>query len=129
MLSSGSSGQHDISQVIIPSYTASSRLTASRILNIFVITQFVFLVILHTVCMVVLGKKQDELVTKFRDRVSGMEDHCVLFINVESDAPEEDQWMFANKNCELVIHGSQALTGCASLMVIFLGVRTILYKK
>ena len=137
MLSSGSSGEHEVSQVIIPSYR-SSRLNASRILNILMITLFAFVIVLHSVCVVVLEKKHNELVDKFRDHVPNIEDNCVLFINSvpvgSGFASADGQWgswrgLTNNTQCDIVIRGSEALTGCALFMMVFLGIRTVLYKK
>lgn len=134
MLSSGSSGEHEVSQVIIPSYR-SSRLTASRILNIFVITLFALVIVLHSVCVIVLEKKHDELVDEFHDHVSNIEDNCILFITSipagSGIASGDGQWELTDNNnyCDVVIRGSEALTGCALFMMIFLGIRTVLYKK
>ena len=132
MLSSGSSGEHEVSQVIIPSYR-SSRLTAGRILNIFMITLFAFVIILHSVCVVVMERKHDELVDKFGDHVPDIERNCILFISSVPDgsglASGDGQWGLNNNYCRLVIRGSEALTGCASFMIILLGIRTVLYKK
>ena len=133
MLSSGSSGEHEVSQVIIPSYRGS-RLTASRILNILTITLFAFVIVLHSVCVVVLEKKQNELLDKFRDHVSDIEGNCILFITSvpvgSGFASADGQWELTNNtHCEIVIRGSEALTGCALFMMVFLGIRTVLYKK
>ena len=122
-----SSGEHEISQVIIPSYR-SNRVTVGRILNIFMITLFAFVIILHSVCVVVLEKKHDELVDKFRDHVADIEDNCILFISSVPHGSGGGQWHSSNY-CNLVIRSSEALTGCALFMIIFLGIRTVLYKR
>ena len=120
---SSGSGEYGPSQVIIPP-VKSNLLSTSRVLDIFMITLFTFVVILHIICFVMLERKHAELVDKFRDNVTDIEDHCILFIT-----HNDNQWLLVNNNCDLVIRGSEALTGCASIMIILLGVRSVLFKK
>ena len=83
--------------------------------------------------MIVLEKKRDELVDEFHDHVPNIEDNCILFITSipagSGLASGDGQWELTNNNCDVVIRGSEALTGCALFMMIFLGIRTVLYKK
>ena len=123
---SGSSGE-SISRAIIPSNKSrkNALLTTDRILNIFMIALFSFLIIAHVVCLVILKEKHDELVHKFRDDVANIEDNCILFIDYENG-----QWKLVNNtSCDFVIRSSGTLIACASFMIMFLVIRTALFKK
>ena len=123
---SGSSGE-SISRAIIPSNKSrkNALLTTDRILNIFMIALFSFLIIAHVVCLVILKEKHDELVHKFRDDVANIEDNCILFIDYENG-----QWKLVNNtSCDFVIRSSGTLIACASFMIMFLVIRTALFRK
>ena len=123
---SGSSGE-SITRAIIPSNKSrkNSLLTTDRILNIFMIALFSFLIIAHVVCLVILKEKHDELVQKFRDGVANIENNCILFIDYENG-----QWKLVNNtSCDFVIHSSETLIACASFMIMFLVIRTALFRK
>ena len=82
--------------------------------------------------VVILERKHDELVDKFGDHVPDIERNCILFIASLPDGSglaSGGQWELNNNYCHLIIRSSEALTGCASFMIIFLGIRTVLYKK
>ena len=122
-----SSSDYNTSQAIIPSGRSYGgyHVTADRIINIFMIALFAFVILAHVVCLVVLEEKHDELARKFQDGVATIHYNCILFISYEND-----QWALTNSSsCDLVIHGSEALTGCASFMIIFLVIRSVLFKK
>lgn len=124
---SSSSGDY-INQPIIPSGRSrgNNLVTADGITNIFVIVLFAFVILAHVVCLIVLQEKREELTDKFQDDIDHVQDNCILFINNY----ENDQWALTNStSCDLVIHGSEALSGCASFMIIFLVIRSVLFKK
>ena len=55
------------------------------------------------------------------------ERNCILSVMDGSGLASGDaQWRLNNNYCRLVIRGSEALTGCASFMIMFLGIRTVL---
>ena len=121
-----SSSDYNASQSILPSgrFHGGYRVTADQIIHIFMIT-FGFVILAHVVCLVVLEEKHNELERKFQDDVSIIQYNCILFISYEND-----QWTLTNStSCDLIIHSSEALTGCASFMIIFLVIRSVLFKK
>lgn len=97
----------------------------NRVINLLVIVLFVFIIILHIVCLSVVVAKNDEIVDKFdpqREVITDDDDVCVFFID---DAhPVGD-----SRACDLVIYGSGVLIVSALLMIILLVIRTVLYMR
>ena len=102
------------------------------LVNIFLIVLFAVATILHIVCLAVMVEKHNELVYKFSDHYN-VEKSCILFVHYVylqyggDEVVLEIHWV--NNNCNLVIYGSAVLAGCALLMIIFIAMRTLLFKK
>jgi len=102
----------------------SSPLTANRMVNLLLMVSYGVSIVLNMVCLVVMVIKHKELVDKFGSNNQGDEELCVLFMNKEGQTLK-----FTNNKCHLVIYGSAALAGCAFLMMVFLLIRTLLFRK
>lgn len=104
--------------------------TIDRLVNICLMPLFVAAIILHVVCLSVLAAKHEELKDKFSGDggLENVEKSCILFVDYDVDDPlQPPKWV--NNKCHLVIYGSGTLAGCALLMIIFLAIRTLLFKK
>lgn len=107
-------------------------ITTSRVTNVFLMVWYVVAIVLHVVCLSVIAAKHNELVDKFSDDKYGDEYNdwvkkgCILFIDYDEKS-NEINWV--NNRCNIVIYGSAALGGCALLMIAFLIVRTLLFRK
>ena len=106
----------------------------SGVVNLFLIFLYGAVVILHIVCLAVMAAKRNEIVGKFKDdpyfQYHNVKEGCILFFKYDGSDPNTgDQIKWVNNKCHLVIYGSGALGGCALLMVVFLILRTILFRK
>jgi len=103
-------------------------ITASRMVNMLLIVLYGVSIVFNITCLVVLVIKHNELVDKFGSEFSDEEtsDWCVLFMNYDKD---DQSLKYHNNKCHLVIYGSAALAGCAFLMMMFLLIRTLLFRK
>ena len=106
----------------------ASPITISRVINLFLMFLFAAVVVLHVVCLAVMAAKHNEIVDKlsiededYNDNIKGS---CILFVDYDG---KYIKWV--NNKCHLVIYGSGALGGCALLMIVFLILRTILFRK
>ena len=111
-------------------------ITVSRVTNLFLMFLYGALVVLHVVCLAVLAAKRNEIVGKFEDdpyyQYYNVKESCILFFNYGGgggDPNTADQIKWVNNKCHLVIYGSGALGGCAILMIVFLIIRTLLFRK
>jgi len=102
----------------------SSSLTTSRMVNLLLIASYGVSIVFNIVCLVVMVIKHNEMVDKIGSNYQGEEEWCILFMNKEGQTLK-----FHNNKCHLVIYGSAALAGCAFLMMIFLLIRTLLFRK
>jgi len=82
-------------------------------------------IVFNITCLVVLVIKHNEIADKFGSD-SDKSEWCVLFMDYNKD---DSRIKFHNNKCHLVIYGSAALAGCAFLMIIFLLIRTMLFRK
>ena len=99
--------------------------STSRIINVTLIVLLVFIIIFNYVCLSVVVAKNYEMVDKFDPQHEVTEDDddvCIFFIN--DDHPVGDTGA-----CDVVIYGSGVVIITALLMMAFLVIRTILYKK
>ena len=105
-----------------------SWITISKLVNVFLIVLFAIAIILHIVCLSVMAAKHNELVDKFSgdQGLYNVEKSCILFVNYDANG-NEIHWV--NNKCHLVIYGSAVLAGCALLMIIFIAMRTLLFRK
>ena len=102
-------------------------ITFSRVINLVLIFLFAAVVVLHVVCLAVMAAKHNEIVDKLsdeQDRGDDIKGNCILFMNYD-----ERHVKWVNNKCHLVIYGSGALGGCALLMILFLIMRTLLFRK
>jgi len=99
-------------------------ITASRIVNMLLVVLFGVSIVFNITCLVVLVIKHNELVDKFGSDYEGEEEWCILFMNKEGNSLK-----WHNNKCHLVIYGSAALASCAFLMMIFLFIRILLFRK
>ena len=54
----------------------------------------------------------------------------MLFFNYDGRDPNgPDRIKWVNNKCHLVIYGSGALGGCALMMIVFLMMRILLFRK
>ena len=109
-------------------------ITISRVINLFLMLLYGALVVIHVVCLAVMAAKRNEIVKKFEDdpyyRYRHVKEGCILFFNYDGkDANGYDQIKWVNNKCHLVIYGSGTLGGCALLMIVFLMMRTLLFRK
>ena len=118
--------QGDIEDLAVP---RARPITFSRITNVFLMFWYAALLVIHVVCLAVLAAKHSELVNKFKDDpVYNIKESCILFIDYNGDSNNPNvNWV--NNKCHLVIYGSGALGGCALLMILFLTMRTLLFRK
>ena len=125
-------GQGDIEDLAVP---RARPITLSRITNVFLMFWYAALLVIHVVCLAVLAAKHSELVDKFNNdpayKVNHIKESCILFIDYNHDNGDSNNpsvnWV--NNKCHLVIYGSGALGGCALLMILFLTMRTLLFRK
>ena len=107
--------------------------TTSRMINSFLMFLYGFVLLIHIVCLAVMAAKRDELVKKFQDdqyyQYYNIKESCLLFVDYDGIENGVDQINWVNNKCHLVIYGSGALGGCALLMIVFLMIRTLLFRK
>jgi len=103
-------------------------LTSSRMVNLLLIMLYGVSIVFNITCLVVMVIKHNEIADKFGSSVpdSDKSEWCILFMDYNKD---ELSVKFHNNKCHLVIYGSAALAGCAFLMMIFLLIRTMLFRK
>ena len=100
-------------------------ITISRVINLFLMFLFAAVIVLHIVCLAVMAAKHNEMVDKLSNEYyANIKGSCILFVNYDG---QNIKWV--NNKCHLVIYGSGALGGCALLMIVFLILRTILFRK
>jgi len=119
-------GQTDLSAI----KERRNSLTTGRMVNLLLIMLFGVSIIFHIVCLAVMVAKHNELVDKFDpDNLDDDNDEwCVLFMDYD-DSQAQPTIKFKNNKCHVVIYGSAALAGCAFLMIIFLLLRTAIFRK
>ena len=93
----------------------------SSMIDVILIVLFFFLVALHIVCLAVVVAKNHEIVDKFDPQHKMVPDDHVCLFSIDDDHPIGD-----TGSCDFVIRCSGALSITASLMTIFLMVRTVL---
>ena len=121
-----------MSKETFPSSTETSArpVTTSRMVNLFLMFLYGAVLFIHIVCLAVMAAKHDEIVNKFKDdpyyQHHNIKGSCMLFVDYDG---QENNVDWVNNNCHLVIYGSGALGGCALLMIVFLMIRTLLFRK
>ena len=108
--------------------TGRRSLTSSRLINLLMIMLYGVSMVFNITCLSVMVIKYNEIVDKFGSNISDDDksEWCILFIDYDE---EEPAIKIHNNKCHLVIYGSAALAGCAFLMMIFLLIRTLLFRK
>jgi len=99
-------------------------LTTYRMLNLLLMVSYGVSIVLNIVCLVVMVLKHKEMVDKAGSGYESEDEWCILFMNKEGN-----RLKYVNNKCHLVIYGSAALAGCAFLMIIFLLIKTMLFRK
>ena len=132
-MSTVGSGVHGETQDI-PAETQGGPIIISRVINLFLILLYVAVLVVHVVCLAVLAAKRNEIVGKFEDdpyyQYHNIKEACMLFFNYDGRDPNgPDRIKWVNNKCHLVIYGSGALGGCALMMIVFLMMRILLFRK
>ena len=113
--------------------TSARPVTTSRMINSFLMFLYGVVLLIHIVCLAVIAAKRDELVKKFQNdqyyQYYNIKESCILFVDYDGKEHGVDQINWVNNKCHLVIYGSGALGGCALLMIVFLMIRTLLFRK
>ena len=130
-----SSEQKRQNVIVISTPSAKSiPITISRVNNAVLMILYAMAIVLHVVCLAVMVLKHNELTDKISDdpfyHYCGIEESCMLFVDyygIDSQSYLDIKWV--NNKCHLVIYGSAALAGCTLLMILFLLIRTLLFRK
>lgn len=129
-----SSEQKRQNVIVISPPVKSIPITISRVNNAVLMILYAMAIVLHVVYWAVMVLKHNELTDKFSDdpfyHYCGIEDSCMLFVDyngIDSQSYLDIKWV--NSKCHLVIYGSAALAGCTLLMILFLLIRTLLFRK
>ena len=93
----------------------------SSVIDVILIVLFIFLIILHVVCLTVVVAKNHEIVDKFDPQHEMVPDEDVCLFFIDDDHPIGD-----TGSCDFVIYCSGALIVTEILMEIFLVARTVL---
>jgi len=109
-----------------PSARSYNPITISRLMNILLIGLFAVAIVFHVVCLSVMAAKHNEFVDKFSGELDHVKESCILFVDFDE---KDNSVKWVNNRCDIVIYGSGALAGCALLMIIFLVIRTIVFRK
>ena len=109
-------------------------ITISRVTNLFLMLMYGAVLVVHIVCLAVMAGKRNEIVEKFGDdefyRYHNIKESCMLFVNYDGmDDNSLPLINWVNNKCHIVIYGSGALGGCALLMIVFLVMRTLLFRQ
>ena len=127
-------GIDEAAQEAIASAARRQPITVTRVSNLSLMLLYGAVLIVHIVCLAVMAAKRNEIVGKFKDdefyQYYNIKESCMLFVDYDGiDDNSLPQIKWVNNKCHLVIYGSGALGGCAILMIVFLILRTILFRK
>lgn len=114
----GAYGYDETQEIVAPTINP---ITVTRVVNIFLIGLFFIAIVLHVVCLSVMAAKHNEIVDKFSDANPDIRKHCILFVDYNGKS--------VNNKCHIVVYGSAGLGGCALMMIVFLLIRTLLFRK
>ena len=128
---------HDEAQEVIASLSENLKrrpLTINRAINLLLMLLYATVLVVHVVCLAVLAAKRNEIVGKFKDdefyQSYNIKESCMLFVDYDGrDENGIPQIKWVNNKCHLVIYGSAALGGCALMMIIYLMIRTVLFRR
>ena len=110
-------------------------ITVTRVTNLSLVLLYGAVLIVHIVCLAVMAAKRNEIVGKFEDdefyKYYNIKESCMLFVDYDGIDSDNSlpQIKWVNNKCHVVIYGSGALGGCALLMIVFLILRTIVFRK